>query len=157
MTVRIRRANSDDIELLVATRFDYLATDGHAMSGKGKNELSARLRDYFAAHLERNDFAAVFAEDEGRIASVAFLILSERPPSPAFPTGRIGTVMNVLTYPEYRRRGFATLTLQSLIAVARDMNVSSVDLLATGDGRELYSKLGFAVCEYAPMRLRLLE
>ena len=157
MTVRIRRANSDDIELLVATRFDYIATDGHEMSGERKDEFSARLRGYFAAHLERNDFAAFFAEDAGRLASVAYLILSERPPSPAFPTGRIGTVMNVLTYPEYRRRGLATLLLQRLIAAARDMDVSSVDLLATSDGMRLYSKLGFAVSEYAPMRLRLFN
>jgi hypothetical protein len=38
-------ANSDDIELLVTTRLDYLATDGHMMSVERKNEFSARLRD----------------------------------------------------------------------------------------------------------------
>jgi ribosomal protein S18 acetylase RimI-like enzyme len=105
-------------------------------------------------HFERNDFFAVFADDTGRIASVAYLILSERPPAPAFPDGRIGTVMNVLTYPEYRRRGFATQIMQRLIAIAREMDLASVDLLATGDGVDLYSKLGFGVSEYTPMRLR---
>ena len=155
MTLHIRRATLDDIELLVATRLDYLATDGHAMYGERKNEFSAQLRSYFAIHFEHGDFAAVFAEDTEKVASVGYLIISERPPAPSFPNGRIGTVLNVLTYPEYRRRGFATLILQRLIAVARDMQVSSVDLLATADGKELYSKLGFDTSGYCPMRLRL--
>ncbi len=155
MTMNIRRATLNDIELLVATRLDYLATDGHALHGERKNEFSVQLRNYFAIHLEHNDFAAVFAEDAGQVVSVGYLIVSERPPAPSFPNGRIGTVMNVLTYPEYRRRGFATLIMQRLIAIARDMQASSVDLLATADGKELYSKLGFDMSEYIPMRLRL--
>jgi ribosomal protein S18 acetylase RimI-like enzyme len=152
MTAHIRMANSDDIELLVTTRLDYLATDGYVMSGERRNEFSAQLRDYFAIHLERNDFAAVLADDMGRIASVAYLILSERPSAPAFPNGRIGTVMNVLTYPEYRRRGFATRVMQRLLAAAQDMKLASVDLMATADGKDLYAKLGFAASEYTPMR-----
>lgn len=153
--MQIRFATIDDIEQLVTLRIDYFLSENLISSEEEKRILASRSRDYFARHFPQGDFLAVLAEENGRIVSTAFLLIADRPTGPAFPSGLIGTVMNVLTYPEFRRRGIATEVLRALIAGARELGVSSLDLTATEAGRPLYERLGFALLPYAPMRLSL--
>lgn len=87
-------------------------------------------------------FAALVGVDN-EIASVAFLAFSNRPANSFFPTGKTGTFFNVLTYPEYRKKGYATLTMNLLIETARNQNLSYVELSASEAGKPLYQKLGF--------------
>ena len=66
-------------------------------------ELKDRLADYYEKHLD-DDFTAFIATENCEIVSSVFLLVVEKPCSPVFPTGRTGTVLNVYTKPEYRRR-----------------------------------------------------
>lgn len=150
----VRKATVNDVETLIRLRLDYLVEDGYSLASAEREALSSRLRRYFSEHIGK-DFVAVLAEEEGVVLSSAYLAVIEKPASPAFITGKTGTLMNVLTYAPYRRRGIATRVLQMMIDEARQLGVSVIDLFATEDGESLYRKLGFAEPGYTAMRLSL--
>jgi len=151
----IRKANINDIEQLIKLRIDYLVEERGSLSKDEESAIKKQLKSYFQKHISDDSFVGIVADVEGVIASTAFLVISERPANPAFITGLKGTIYNVLTYPEYRRKGIATKVLEALIEEAKRANVSSVELMATKDGKYLYEKLGFKEPTFTAMRLQL--
>ena len=61
----------------------------------------------------------------------------------AIAEGRRGTIINVFTEPEWRRRGVATLLLQRIIDWSREVHLDGLVLHASDAGRALYEKMGF--------------
>ena len=157
--MRVRMATLKDVDVLVRARFDYFAAEKWELSNDEKTIISSQLYKYYPEHLDR-DFFAAFAEDEdGKIASTAFLVINERPANLSWPTGKTGMVLNVLTYPEYRRRGYATKIMNLLIEEAKRQDLSYIELSASPHGKPLYEKLGFqesGVSDFTDMRLPLL-
>ncbi len=155
MTVRF--ATNDDIELLVKVRFDFFAEENWDMTNEEKQSLQKELFLYYNRHLNK-DFFAAFAEIDGSIASVAFLVIIEKPANIFFPTGKVGLILNVLTYAEHRKKGCATKVLNALIEKAKEQKASFIELSASPTGKPLYEKLGFAYSErpnMTPMKLSL--
>ena len=138
----IRMASANDIDTLVNVRFDYFAAEHWEVSPAQREAIEASLRAYYAQALNR-DFFAAFVQEGGQIVSVAFLAITARPANLSFPTGKTGTIMNVLTYPEYRKMGYATHALNALIREARKQNLSYIELSSSESGKALYQKLGF--------------
>ena len=87
--------------------------------------------------------------------AAAFMVINERPAGGAFITGITGTLLNVITYPAYRKKGYATLLIEALIQRARDLNVTAIDLNATQMGEKVYQNLGFLPIKDVAMRLKL--
>ncbi len=156
--MRQRRATIEDYKELINLRLAYLRTDYSALSKAQERQIRAQLPAYFAQHLEQDCFIYL-AEEHEAIAACAFLLVSEKPANPTFPSGKTGAVMNVYTRPVYRRRGFARALMEQLIADARQMRLSYLELKATQEGLPLYQSLGFVreIAKYAPMRLVLGE
>ncbi len=149
----VELAGASDIAALVELRLAYLAEDHGPLDPGVAAALAERLPDYFRAHLGRDLFCCV-AREEGRIVACAFLLIVEKPPSPAFMNGRTGTVLNVYTRPEYRRRGLGRRVMARLIGEARARELCTLDLKATDAGRPLYISVGFTddVNKYHPMK-----
>jgi GNAT superfamily N-acetyltransferase len=61
----------------------------------------------------------------------------------AVAEGRHGTIVNVFTEPEWRRRGVADLLMKRIIAWSREVRLDRLVLHASDAGRDLYEKLGF--------------
>ncbi len=150
----IRKATRQDIDRLVQLRLDYLTEDEGPMPPADREKIVLQLGQYFEAHIGR-DFVAVLAEKNGEILSSAYMVVCERPANPLFITGKTGVLLNVLTYPAYRRRGIATKVLQRIIAEAKQMEVAVIDLFATEKGEPVYRKLGFREPAHRAMRLFL--
>jgi len=159
MSVNIRIASLDDIDNLVKVRFDYFAAENWAVSSEEHDIIENNLRQYYSKYLN-TDFYATLVEVDNKIASVAFLAISAKPANLSFPTGRTGTVLNVLTYPENRKKGYATNTLNALIDEAKKQGLSYVELSASESGKPLYQKLGFreskSLGHFTEMKLSLL-
>ncbi len=153
--MKIYKAGLNDIEDLVQLRIDYLKMDKGSLSENDEKIIRAQSKIYFAKHIHLGDFVAFIAQIDGKIASAAFLVTQERPANPSFMTGVTGTLLNVITYPEYRKKGIASRVVQIIIKEAEDMGVSSIDLSSTEVGKTLYEKLGFATPSYTAMRLNL--
>jgi GNAT superfamily N-acetyltransferase len=158
-TVIIRNAVLEDCEVLVRIRLEYLATDFGEMSEGTNRMVSEQLLPYFQANLGRT-FHAVLAEIDGNVVSTAYLALSERPANPSCPSGKIGTVLNVLTLPEHRRKGISTTVLSTLIEFSRTLGLSYLELSASEAGIGIYRRLGFeetTPSRFMPMRLQLIH
>ena len=151
----IRPVNIDDIDLLIKLRVDFLLDENKLHEFQDIEAIKGKLQGYFKKWIPLKGFTAYIAEENGNIYSTAFLSIVERPPRNANTSCLVGTVYNVYTYPQYRRKGIATQVMKALLADAESLGVASVDLLATEDGKPLYEKFGFVVPEYTPMRRKL--
>ncbi|MDE7254033.1 MAG: GNAT family N-acetyltransferase [Acetatifactor sp.] len=149
----VENANIEDAAVLTELRLAYLKED-YGKLGKDDIEIIRRdLPDYFKKHLNRNLFGYLIREKE-EIVACAFLLVVEKPMSPAFITGRTGTVLNVYTKPQYRRKGYAKEIMNQLLSDAAEKNLSVVELKATEDGYRLYQSVGFVdeVSKYHSMK-----
>jgi N-acetylglutamate synthase-like GNAT family acetyltransferase len=153
--MEIRKATINDIESLIQLRIDYLVMDKGHISPKEEDAIRKQVSSYLKKHIPLGDFIAVLAIADNVIISSAFLVVSERPANPSFPTGLIGTLLNVITYPPYRRKGYAQKVIQKIIEEAKELGISTIELHSTKEGEELYKKLGFSAPPYTSLRLEI--
>jgi len=151
MNILIRKATLDDIETLTQLRLDYLTEDKGQLMQEEKIAIKNQLKEYFFQHISNNTFIGILAEINGTIVSTAYLAISEKPANPSFITGITGTLLNVLTYHEYRRKGIAKKVIAKVIEEAKKAGVSYIDLSATSDGKYWYEKMGFKESNYTTM------
>ena len=149
----VRKLSMDDLELLIRLRVDFLLEEEAAFSDSELAGFQQQCAEFFASAFEANRFIAVAAEEDGEVMSTAFLVIHDKPPRRAGVPFRMGTVYNVLTCKEYRRRGAATRVLQALFDEAKLMGIESVDLWATEEGKKLYETLGFFSINCTPMKI----
>ncbi len=73
---------------------------------------------------------------------------------PTFINGKTGTILNVFTIPEYRRKGIAKALLKMLLAESEKIGLDFVELKATDSGYNLYKSIGFedVVSKYHNMK-----
>ena len=151
----IRKTTSAEINLLIQLRMDYLLDQNKKENLGNMEALEGKLRTYFTNVIQNGTFAAVVAEEEDKVYSAAFLSIADRPPRSAEVPCAVGTVYNVYTYPEYRRRGLATKVMEKLHETAGELGLGAVDLLASEDGKPVYEKLGYRIPEHTYMRRRV--
>lgn len=138
-----RMANHSDIDVLITMRFDYFASEGWDVTEEKRGLLYSQLQQYYPKHLNLDFFAALVEDGNGTAVSSAFLAVSEMPANLSVPTGKKGTILNVLTYPQYRKMGYAASAVNLLIEEAKRQKLSFIDLSASELGKPLYEKLGF--------------
>lgn len=136
------KAASTDIARLVDLRLEYLSDDYGEISKERLSLISNNLPTYFYDHLNK-DLIIFVCRDESEIVGCCFLYISEKSSNPSFISGRTGTVLNVYTKPEYRKRGIASKLIQMLLSESAAMKLDFVELKATESGYRLYKSLGF--------------
>ena len=156
MGCSLDRATTDDIQKLIELRMAYLLADFGTLDATVEDTIRGSLPSFFDRHLGGDLFAYAMRCDDGSIVSLALMLVSEKPPNPRFPHGRIGTVFNVFTVPEHRRRGLARQVMGALVEDARLRGLDLVELNATDDGYGLYKSLGFSDADlHRPLEHRL--
>lgn len=148
------KASINDLNSLVELRIEYLTEDYEDMSKSQIALISERLPDYYNKHLNKDLFAYVCREKE-KIISCCFLYITEKPPNPTFINGKTGTVLNVYTKPEYRKKGIASKLIKLLLFDSEKMGLDFVELKATDAGYNLYKSLGFedVISKYHNMKI----
>ena len=71
--------------------------------------------------------------------------------------GRQGLIVNVYVERDWRRRGIAALLMRRLLADVDSLDLMSVVLHASPDGRALYRSLGFAATNEMRYQPRVQE
>ncbi len=152
----LEKACIDDIEELVRMRIDYLTEDYGNISESSAARIKEKLPDYLRRHIDRDLFIYA-AKDNDKIVSCCFLLVTEKPSNPTFINGMVGSVLNVYTMSDYRKRGLAVRLMQMLLDDALKMNLDFVELKATDAGFSLYEKVGFKQVEskYRNMKIVL--
>lgn len=149
----VENAEITDIDLLTELRIAYLKEDYGKLEEEDIRKIRRDLPDYFKKNLNENIFCYLI-RDEENITACAFLLVVEKPMSPAFITGKTGTVLNVYTKPSYRHRGYAKKIMEKLLSDAVEKKLSVVELKSTEDGYYLYKSVGFTdeVSKYHVMK-----
>ena len=156
MAYSLGTAAHEDIPQLIELRMAYLLADFGTLDATVEDTIRGSLPSFFDRHLGGDLFAYAMRCDDGSIVSLALMLVSEKPPNPRFPHGRIGTVFNVFTVPEHRRRGLARQVMGALVEDARLRGLDLVELNATDDGYGLYKSLGFSDADlHRPLEHRL--
>jgi GNAT superfamily N-acetyltransferase len=150
-----RRLCQKDMALFIKLRLDFMSESHKDLEETEKVKITASLKDYFERYIETNDFIGIVCEYNGQAVSTTYLVINERPANRTTVNGKVGTLLNVYTYPEYRRKGIGTEVIKRIIEEAKKQNISAIDLLATEDGKKVYEKLGFTETEDKSMRLKL--
>ena len=140
--MNVERAGTEDIEDLVKMRLNYLIEDNGSLDIQDCEAIKRELPGYFKTHLDKDLFVYVIRDGQN-IVSCAFLLIVDKPMSPAFINGKTGLVLNVYTCPSYRRKGFAKTIMEALLSEAKKMKISVIELKATEDGYPLYRSVGF--------------
>ena len=84
-------------------RIAYLNEDLGVISDENLELIKSTLPSYYTKHLNK-DLMVYVARDGEDIVSCAFLLIVEKPMSPSFITGKTGTVLNVYTKQDYRKK-----------------------------------------------------
>lgn len=138
----VENAKLEDIDLLTELRLAYLEEDHGKLSETDIEKIRQDLPVYFKKNLNQNIFCYLIRDKE-EIVACAFLLVVEKPISPAFITGKTGTVLNVYTNPAHRNKGYAKMIMNKLLLDAVEKNISVVELKSTEDGYHLYKSVGF--------------
>lgn len=155
MKKNVRLATTEDIDTLVTLRFDYFKAERWELTPGQKDIIGTNLLSYYKRHLNL-DFFASFIEEDGKLASVAFLAVAEKPANISYPTGQAGTILNVFTYQQYRNKGYAHDAVLALVEEAKRQGLTYLEFPTAELGDLLYKKLRFArniVDEYTVMKL----
>ena len=138
----VEKAGIKDIDSLVRMRLDYLTEDSGNLDDHDIIAIQEELPGYFKVHIDKDLFVYVVRDGEA-IVSCAFLLVVEKPMSPAFINGKTGIVLNVYTCPTYRYRGYAKMIMKKLLTEAKELELSVIELKSTKDGYHLYQSVGF--------------
>ena len=154
--INYRRANIDDIEVLIDYRVRFLNELYNHPNDEQTEVLRKSLRQYFYEAIASNDFVAWVAEYNGIIIGTSGMVVWQRPANyGGLESGKLGYLLNFYTIPEARRKGIGTRLLNELIKEARFIGLKYLHLNATKDGLCIYRKAGFVEPDDIELELRL--
>ena len=154
--INYRRANIDDVEILVDLRARFLNELYDHPEDNEAEILRRSLREYFSVAIPSNDFVAWVAEHGGRIIGTGGMVVWRMPARyGGLECGKLGYILNLYTRPEVRRRGIGTRLLNELIKEDRSLGLKYLHLHSSEDGMNIHRKAGFAELDQIELRLRL--
>jgi len=148
-TFRIRRATAQDAGV-VAWHRARMFQDMGEVSGDAFEILRAKAWVRLKEWIDSGDYVgwlATPADKPETVVGGAGVQLQPILPRPvnASTVGedRQGTVVNVFTEPQWRRRGIAGLLMKEIITWSKDERLDRLLLHASDEGRSVYERLGF--------------
>jgi GNAT superfamily N-acetyltransferase len=148
-TFQIRRATAQDAAIIAWHRARMFQDMGD-VSGDAFEILRAKARIRLEQWIGSGNYVGWLASPSDKPemivagAGVQLQPILPRPRDPAIiGEGRQGTIVNVFTEPQWRRRGVAGLLIQEIIIWSRNEQLDRLILHSSDEGRSIYEKLGF--------------
>ena len=151
--VIVREATADDIPEILEQRKRMYQDMGH-VDPEALSLMLSTSREFLAQAIPAGSFREWLASAEGRVVAGGAVLLSPWPSHTYDGECRRATILNVYTYPEFRRRGIARQLMQLMIEWCRNQRLAMVYLRASEDGRVLYESLGFEPTTEMRLKLR---
>ena len=140
--INYRKATINDIETLAKIRSIFIM-EVTVCSEIERNKLEIANKIYFESALAEDSFVAWLATDNDKIIATSGLSFSVAPPSLDRLDGKVAYIMNMFTFPDYRKQGIAMKLLERTVEEAKSRGYSKITLNATDMGKPLYEKYGF--------------
>ena len=142
MNITFRKATVNDIDNLAKIRSIFIM-EVTGCSEIERDELEIANKIYFKNSLSEGRFVAWFALDGDKIVATSGLSFSVVPPALHCRDGKTAFIMNMFTFPEYRKQGIGTKLFKRTVEEAKNRGYRRITLNATNMGRPLYEKYGF--------------
>jgi GNAT superfamily N-acetyltransferase len=149
VTFQIRRATAQDADVIAWHRARMFQDMGD-VSGDAFEILRTNAQARLEQWIHNGNYMgwlASPADEPELIVAGAGVQLQPILPRPVdvstIGEGRQGTIVNVFTEPQWRRRGIAGLLIQEIIIWSKDEQLDRLILHASDEGRSIYEKLGF--------------
>jgi len=143
-TMSIRETGPDDLEEILVHR-RYMFRDMGHQNEAVLDAIVRTSRPFIRQCLTDKSYLGWFAiASSGRVAAGVGLLLSPWVASPRDPNqARRAYLLNVFTYPEFRKRGLARSLTEKSIEWCREHGFRTLWLHASEHGRPVYESLGF--------------
>jgi GNAT superfamily N-acetyltransferase len=149
---RLRTAKAEDGAQLLRLWTLLFDDDGTASEEPWKD----CAREWFTRYADDTSNARFpVIEADGELVATAIGTLEIGVPSPQCVRGRTVRLANVITLPEQRGHGYATMLVLDVVAWARSIDADRVDLSATPAGQRIYERLGFTLTSAPRMKFVL--
>jgi len=146
---KIRRATVSDADVIAWQRARMFQDMGD-VSGDAFEILRTTARARLEQWIDSGDYIgwlATPADKPEKIVGGAGIQLQPILPRPVNTSrigeGRQGTIINVFTEPQWRRRGIASLLIKEIVAWSKSERLDRLILHASDQGRPIYERLGF--------------
>jgi GNAT superfamily N-acetyltransferase len=142
MEIVIRRGTAEDAPALARLRWQWRADERNEAPGDVDR---ATFVDFFAGwvvdHL--NTHLPYVAEVDGRLAGMAWLMLTDRVPSVTNLDRRFGDVQSVYVVPDLRNLGIGAALMDAVRAEARARELEFVTVHSSERAVPMYERSGF--------------
>jgi GNAT superfamily N-acetyltransferase len=137
----LRAAGTADLPVIVRLKLAMFAETGrvHVLAP----DAYERMLEIYCALYERKLARHFVIQQEGQIVACAGAFLKDDLPFCFYRVPVYGFIGDVYTLPQYRRGGCAQRLVTEAIDWLRRQGVEVVRLVATPQGRNLYTRLGF--------------
>lgn len=140
MRVVVRKGTAEDAPGLARLRWRWRVEERDEVHGDRElfvNFFTGWVLDHLATHLP------FVVEVDDRLAGMAWLMLSDRVPSPARLDRRTGDIQSVYVLPELRGQGVGTALLNAVVAEARTRELEIVTVHSGAQAVPYYRRTGF--------------
>jgi GNAT superfamily N-acetyltransferase len=146
---RVRRATPEDADI-VAWHRARMFQDMGDVSEEAFEILQAKARTHLEQWLRNGKYIGWLAGPADRPemvvagAGVQMQAILPRPITVStIGEGQQGTIVNVFTEPQWRRRGIAGVLIEEIINWSKNQQLDRLILHASDEGRSIYEKFGF--------------
>lgn len=146
---QIRRATAQDADIISWHRARMFQDMGD-VAGDAFETLRTKARKHLEQWLDKGNYIGWLASpaDEPEVvvagAGVQLQPILPRPvDASTIGEGWQGTIVNVFTEPQWRRRGIAGLLIKEIITWSKNEQLDRLILHASEEGRSIYERLGF--------------
>ena len=136
-----RRANVDDVDVLVEYRKQQLIDEG----SKPQGNIDDELRRFFMDGIKEESVVIYVAENyDEEIIGTAGVCFYDYPPTFTNPTGKMAYITDVYVKPEYRLKGIASKLMVYIMQSVKLNKCTFARLHASIHGKKMYEKMGFS-------------
>ena len=137
-----RKASISDVEELAKIRMIFLS-EATEMRPHEQSMIEMANREYLKSALADNSLIVWLAVSGDEIIATSGLTFSIIPPYIGCPNGKAAYIMNMFTFPDYRKHGIGTELLRKNIEETKSRDCKKIGLISTEMGHPLYVKFGF--------------
>ena len=106
------------------------------------SKLESASKQYYISHINK-DLLSWGLYRDGKMVSIGSLCLFFRIPYQENLTGAEGYILNIFTSPHFRKCGFASQILDTIMAYSKQHEIRRLWLSSSEQGRSLYDGKGF--------------
>lgn len=106
------------------------------------SKLESATKQYYLSHINKDLFSWGLLH-ENKLVAIGSLCLFERIPYEENLSGLEGYILNIYTFPMFRKQGIAKHILEEIIKYALQINIRRLWLNSSENGKKIYTELGF--------------